>query len=158
MSATIVHLPALMLVGYQLETNLKEFNAGLGKQTIQALLTKKDDVGNQATGHIILLQRYPMTPGFDPWVDRYTQFIGYEVSAATEAPAGMAVTEVPDSKYVSFTHKGLESEMQRSYDYLYGVWMQETGSMPKGYDFEIWDERYRPESIDNEIPIHIAIH
>jgi AraC family transcriptional regulator len=32
-----------------------------------------------------------------------------------------------------------------------------TGNEPKNYDFEIWDERYQPESPDNEIDLYIAL-
>lgn len=64
---------------------------------------------------------------------------------------------VGESKYVTYTHQGLESELSRSYDYVYGQWIRETGNEPKDYDFEIWDERYKPESLENEIDLFVAL-
>lgn len=157
MEAKEIVLSGFCVVGLKIEANLVEIGAGLGKQTFQSLIARKDEIKMKKNENVILMQIYPKKPGFNPQVDRFTQLFGYEITGAEEVPAGMILHKVPESKYVKYTHKGLESELGRSYDYLYGKWMGETGNVPNGYDFEIWDERYKPESIDNEIDMYVAL-
>ncbi|MGG4144339.1 GyrI-like domain-containing protein [Paenibacillus algorifonticola] len=73
--------------------------------------------------------------------------VGYKVEASElgDVPLHMASHTVGESKYAAYTHMGLEAELSRSYNYLYGEWMEETGHVPQHYDFEVWDERYHGE-------------
>ncbi|MDF2483864.1 MAG: hypothetical protein K0R46_32 [Herbinix sp.] len=157
MKATNVKLSGFTVVGYKIETNLEEFNSGIGKATYQKLLLKKDELSYKKHPNVLLLQIYPMKPDFDPWVDRYIQMLCYEVTDTANIPVDMIIHKVPEGNYVTCTHQGMESEMQRSYDFLYQNWMQKTGNIPTGFDFEIWDERYKPDSVDNEIDIYVSI-
>ncbi|MFS0727663.1 GyrI-like domain-containing protein [Paenibacillus sp. 1P07SE] len=157
MEAKEVKLPEFSVIGIRIEANLDELDAGLGKQTYDSFISRKDEILFKKNENVILIQMYPMRPGFNPRIDRFTQIFCYEVKGVDVVPSGMVNHQVPESKYVTFTHKGLESELGRSYDYLYGQWMSEHGHVPKGYDFEIWDERYKPESSDNEIDMYVAL-
>jgi len=157
LEAREILLPGFTVVGYKIEANLDEIEAGLGKQTYDALISSKDEIANQTNGNVILIQIYPMKPGFHPRVDRFTQIFGYEVASADRVPAEMIQYTVPESKYVTYTHQGLESELGITYDYLYGKWIRETGNEPRGYDFEIWDDRYKPDSPSNEIDVFVAL-
>jgi AraC family transcriptional regulator len=65
--------------------------------------------------------------------------------------------EVQASEYVVCTHKGLESDIHLTYDYLYGPWSELSERTFADYDFEVWDDRYNPESPDNEIDIYVAL-
>lgn len=155
-----VSLDGFSLIGYKLETNLQEFNAGIGKGTYLKLLSFREDVKYKKSDNVLLVQVYPQKTDFNPWDDRFIQVLGYSITEEVQAdalPEGMDIHRIPPSNYVMGIHHGPESEMQRSYDYLYGQWMKETGNIPKGIDFEIWDEQYKPESQDNVIRIFIAI-
>lgn len=157
MEAKEVKLPDFKVVGFRIEANLDEFESGIGKNTYDSLISRKDEILSKKNENVILMQIYPMKPGFNPRIDRFTQLFCYEVKEDDLVPSGMVSHQVPESKYVTYTHKGLESELGRSYDYLYDQWMCEHGHEPKGYDFEIWDERYKPESSDNEIDMFVAL-
>ncbi|TJY43857.1 AraC family transcriptional regulator [Cohnella pontilimi] len=157
MEATEVKLPAFTIVGFRIEANLDELESGIGKKTYDSLLSRKDEILLKKNENVILMQIYPMKPGFNPRIDRFTQLFCYEVNESDAVPSGMVSHQVSESKYVSYTHKGLESELGRSYDYLYGQWMRKHGHAPKGYDFEVWDERYNPESAENEIDMYVAL-
>jgi len=155
-----IALDSFTLVGYKLETNLQEFNAGIGKDTYKKLISLQGDLAHKKSDNVFLVQFYPQKMDFNPWNDRFIQVLGYDVTDATQEnalPEGMDIHSIPPSNYVMGVHHGPESEMQRSYDYLYGQWMSETGNEPKGIDFEIWDEQYKPDSQDNIIRIFIAI-
>jgi AraC family transcriptional regulator len=157
MEAKEITLPIFHVVGLQIEANLKELESNLGRETYQSLVSRKDEIQNKKNGNVILIQIYPMKPNFNPQIDRFTQILCFEISEPSVVPPGMILHVVPENKYVTCTHKGLESELSRTYDYVYGKWIRETGNEPKGYDFEIWDERYKPESPDNEIDLFVAL-
>ncbi|WEK56064.1 MAG: GyrI-like domain-containing protein [Candidatus Cohnella colombiensis] len=157
MEAKEVILPAFTVVGFRIEANLDELESGIGKNTYDSLISRKDEILFKKNENVILMQIYPMKPGFNPRIDRFTQIFCYEVNEGYTVPPGMMSHQVSESKYVTYTHKGLESELQRSYDYLYGQWTREHRHEPKGYDFEVWDERYKPESSDNEIDMYVAL-
>ena len=157
MEAKVITKPHFQVVGFKIEANLKELESNLGKQTYHSLIARKDEIQNKKNDHVILIQIYPMKQNFNPAIDRFTQILCYEVSEPSVAPSGMVLHAVPESKYVTVTHKGLESELGRTYDYVYGQWIVETDNESMGYDFEIWDERYKPESPDNEIDLFIAL-
>ncbi|WP_054023187.1 GyrI-like domain-containing protein [Bacillus sp. FJAT-28004] len=157
MEAKVITLPQFHVVGYSIEANVKEFESGLGKDIYRSLVERKEEIQNRKNENVILIQVYPMKMDFDPLVDKFTNIIGYEVSKQGDASLNMINHTVTESKYVTYKHKGLESELSHSYGYVYGDWMSKTGNEPKNYDFEIWDERYQPESPDNEIDLYIAL-
>ncbi len=158
MEAKEVKLPKFTVVGFRIEATLNELESGEGKNIYDSLKSRKDEILYKKNEDIIFMQIYPMTPGFNPRIDRFTQLFCYVVnkSDTDSVPSGMMSHQVPESTYVTYTHKGLESELGRSYDYLYGQWIREHGYEPKGYDFEVWGERYKPDSTDNEIDMFVA--
>lgn len=158
MNASLVKQESFTIVGYSYKANLKEIEEQqLGQKTLQRLKDHKELIPHKLGDEVFLFQLYDMKPNFNPHVDPFTQIIGYKVTAANSVPEGMIAHIVPDNHYVTATHKGLESELYRTYDYLYGKWMGENSYSPIGYDFEVWDERYKPEEHDNEIDVYIAL-
>ncbi|MEK4238182.1 MULTISPECIES: GyrI-like domain-containing protein [Paenibacillus] len=157
LEAKVVTLSPFHVVGYKIEADINEFESGLGKNIYDSLFERKDEIQDKKNENVILIQIYPMEPDFNPQVDRFTHILCYEVSKQGDVPLDMIGHAVGESKYVTYTHQGLESDLSRSYDYVYGQWIRETGNEPKDYDFEIWDERYKPESLENEIDLFVAL-
>jgi predicted transcriptional regulator YdeE len=157
MEARKVELPSITVVGFEVVANLKELASGIGEQTIYRLNSVEEQIFDKKSSNRLLVQFYPDKSDFDPWVDRFRQVFGYEVREVTNLPEGASIVTLPESLYVTCTHKGIESEIQVSYDFLYGEWIPKNGYRSKGFDFEIWDERYNPLSEENEIEIHVAV-
>ncbi|WP_141504302.1 GyrI-like domain-containing protein [Paenibacillus luteus] len=157
MEVNIITLPMFHIVGYKLEATIAEFEAGVGKQSYRTLMKRKEEIQYRKSERVILMQIYPMNADFNPQVDKFINIIGYEADTLSTVPSDMISHTVPENKYAAYTHQGPESELTSSYNYLYSQWMSETGNAPKDYDFEIWDERYKPESFTNEIDLFIAI-
>ncbi|MGM0883290.1 MAG: GyrI-like domain-containing protein [Bacillota bacterium] len=153
---TVVSIGEFQVVGLEIHGTLKEIGEQkLGKQAYQSMLDKAREVDGKVSDRIYMIELYP--DFFQAETDTLTQIIGYEVSDAKDIPEGMVAHIVPASKYVKFTHKGLEAELGRTYDLLYGEWMKSSGNRPQNYDFEIWDKRYKPESSENRIDVHVAL-
>lgn len=157
MEMKVVTLPAFHVVGYLIEATVEEFESGLGKSHYHKLVERKKEIQHRKNDNVMLMQMYPMNEDFNAKVDKFTHLIGYAVTSLENVPSEMISHDVPDSQYVTCTHRGIESEIGDTYDYIYGQWFDETGHEPKFYDFEIWDERYQPESVSNEIDIYVAL-
>lgn len=158
MEPSVITIPTFNLIGFSLKANLTEIaEQQLGKRMHDMLLSRSTDVQGKLDSGSFLLQLYPMKPNFNPEVDRFTQLFGYKVAEMHPVPPEMTTHAVPDNRYVSMTHRGPESTIGQTYDYLYGQWIPKHGYQPIGYDFEYWGERYAPEQSDNEIDIYIAI-
>ncbi|TFE27253.1 GyrI-like domain-containing protein [Cohnella luojiensis] len=158
MEPSVVQLEEFGVVGVTFTANLKEIvEEELGSKAAASLKSRADEVMGRVGDAIYLVQIYPMKENFNPNVDRFTQIIGYKVIGSSIAPTDMIHHVVPANRYVKCTHKGLESELGRTYDFLYGTYVGQLGTHPVGYDFEIMDERFIPDSPDNEIDLHIAI-
>ncbi|MUK88566.1 AraC family transcriptional regulator [Ornithinibacillus sp. L9] len=159
MEPKVVRKPSFHVIGYHFLVNLKEIEEqNIGEKALISLRENAHKIPNKKGEHVYLIQVYPMREYFNPYEDKFTQIIGYEVSELGEVPEGAIFYTVPEGTYVTTTHQGPESELYKTYDYLYGKWMTDHRCMPIGYDFELWDERYNPEEMDNEIDLFIAIN
>ncbi len=90
--------------------------------------------------------------------DAFTYIAGLPVTTLADIPAGMVGTTIPASRYAVFTHKGLLSNLPLTISYIWGTWI------PKGEykrrespDFELYDERFDPESETGEFDIYVPI-
>nr|WP_244937494.1 GyrI-like domain-containing protein [Brevibacillus brevis] len=100
---------------------------------------------------------YPDKADFDAAVDPFTTLIGVEVSSLADIPEGMVSHTIPEGTFAKVTHKGPETNLGETYGFLYGSWLCESGYEYAGFDFEYWDERYKPEQEDNGIDIYVPL-
>lgn len=157
METKIVTLDAFYVAGYRIEATVEEFEAGLRQSHYDKLIEKRDQIKHRKNDQVFLMQLYPSHEDFNAKVHPFTHVLCYEVNEPEGAPSGMIVHHVQARSYVTCTHRGLESDIGDTYDYIYRQWLEEVGHVPECYDFEIWDERYRPESVDNEIDVYVAL-
>ncbi|MDF2659359.1 MAG: AraC family transcriptional regulator [Paenibacillus sp.] len=111
MEARVVTLPRIHLVGYRLEATVEAFESGLGKNAYRSLLERGGEIPGRKNNHVLLLQMYPPNPDFNVQTDPFTHLLGYEVGEPDHVPAHMASHTVGESKCVTCTHKGPESEL-----------------------------------------------
>lgn len=86
---------------------------------------------------------------------------GLEVSSLDHIPPGMKGKEIKVGKYAVFTHKGLLHNLKETYNNIYGKWLPEANLKPtegiEGLDFELYDNRFIPDSPDSEFDIYVRI-
>jgi AraC family transcriptional regulator len=158
MNAKLIIQESFTVVGYSYKANLKEIvEQQLVKQALERLEEYKELITARTGDAIFLIQIYELKPNFNAQVDAFTQIIGYKVDNKDVIPNGIIAHTIPTNSYVTLTHKGLESELHQTYDYLYKQWLHENSYHSAGYDFEIWDERYKPNEQDNEIDLYVAL-
>lgn len=154
----LVTVPGFTVAGVAFDANLKEIGEQqLGLLALNKVRENREEIAGRLSDEVHLVQIYPMNPGFNPHVDAFTQLIGYKVAEESNVPEELVLRSFSEQQYIKVTHYGLESELGRTYDLLYGSWMNENGRQPAGHDFEVWGERYRPDQEDNEIEVYVAL-
>jgi AraC family transcriptional regulator len=83
---------------------------------------------------------------------------GYEVPDLSNIPAGMIGNTVPANKYAVFTHHGPLSGLGATWGKIYSEWLPASGlERAEGPDFELYDERFKDDSVDSELDIYIPV-
>lgn len=157
MQPQTIQLEAFQVVGYRVEATVQEFEAGLGQAKYDALVNRKHELPSRVQDVVLLIQIYTDGEEFDPKTDTFSHIIGYRTTNVVEAPPELIIHHVDKSAYVQYTHVGLESALDETYDYLYQDWIPSQGYELRDYDFEVWGTEYQPESEANKIELYIAI-
>ncbi|MFF2529739.1 GyrI-like domain-containing protein [Brevibacillus sp. NPDC058079] len=158
MEPTILSREETHVIGITFTANVTEdLGKKLSATTTEALRARKNEIQNQVGEGEYLIQIYPDKDDFDAVVDPFTTLIGVEVSSLADIPEGMVSHTIPAGTFAKVTHKGSEESLGETYGFLYGSWLCESGYEYAGFDFEYWDERYKPEQEDNEIDIYVPL-
>lgn len=151
----IVERPHTHIVGLSIVTSLREAEEKLTvKNMEEEFRTRAAEISNRVGTETYLVQVYPNEPFTHE--TRYKVIIGVKVEVLEKIPQGMIGHTLPAGPYAKVTHHGPESELYKTYDYI-NTWIPKSGRRNGGHDFEIWDERYKPESPDNVIDLHVAV-
>lgn len=154
----IIKINAFHVMGYHYEANLREIEeGGLCKKTLAKLKENATLFDHKRGEHVYLVQIYPKKENFNAFEDKFTQIIGYEVTEPSNIPDGATLHTLEENFYVKYSHRGLESDLYKTYDFIYGKWIKDHGYVPIGYDAELWDERYKPDDQNNEIDLFVAV-
>lgn len=94
----------------------------------------------------------------NPDAEEYTFIAGMSVGDNSEIPSGMISHTVAGATYAVFEHHGLLDKLHQSYEYIFGVWLQESGYvMAESDSLEIYDERFKVEQPDSVLEIWIPV-
>jgi effector-binding domain-containing protein len=75
-----------------------------------------------------------------------------------DIPKDMQSINIPESTYAVFKHKGPVSEIEQTYDRIYGSWFPLTGNIPTmDLDIIVIDHRFKRQSNDSVLDILIPI-
>ena len=100
--------------------------------------------------------------GYDTWTEKINEtgeFIYYaaaEVGGEGQVPEGMDVISIPASEYAVFTleNKNVHNAVQE----VFKKWLPESGYKLSGnYDFEYYDENFRPDDENAKIYFYIPV-
>lgn len=89
---------------------------------------------------------------------KFFYLAGVEVTRTDQIPEGMVAKSVPAAQYAVFSHKGSPDNLDQTYEYIMGTWLPNSGyEQVMSPDFELYDQRFNPESEDSEMFIYIPI-
>lgn len=94
----------------------------------------------------------------DPEAEIFTFIAGMEVSEISQVPEGMMAHSVPEAHYAVFEHHGLLDTLHKTYEYIYAVWLPESGyEMADTDSLEVYDERFKVGSPDSVYEIWVPL-
>jgi AraC family transcriptional regulator len=90
--------------------------------------------------------------------DEWRYLAGSEVEKGSPLPSGMELVTIPSGRYAVFTHRGRLESLPHTYNYIHGAWFPRCrATLRDALDFELYDERFKPESDDSELDIYIPV-
>ncbi|WP_409340575.1 GyrI-like domain-containing protein [Paenibacillus sp. MBLB4367] len=145
----ILEREAIKLVGFSITESLNHVLESKIVGTLREDLEKqRDEIPNRKGTGMYLIQIYPQEGQWTPHVP-YQHVIAFEVTSYGEIPNGMITHTVSSGRYVKIVHKGEESHIGTTYDFInntYGV---------RPIDIEYWNDIHTLESEDGQIDIYI---
>jgi len=80
------------------------------------------------------------------------------VTTLSDIPRDMVGRAIPEQVYAVFTHKGDVDNIDNTLSYIWGDWLPASGyTYTNRPDFELFSDRYNPESKKSEIDLYIPI-
>jgi predicted transcriptional regulator YdeE len=87
----------------------------------------------------------------------FTYLAGLAVVDDSQIPEGMTSRNIPVARYAVFTHRGSLATLQDTYASIYTKWLPEAGLQPLGYNFELYDDRFKDFTPESEFDIYVPI-
>lgn len=90
----------------------------------------------------------------------FVYIAGIPVNEAGQLPKDMVSCAIPRARYAVFTHKGKLDTLPHTIRYIWGTWIPgniKDYKHANGPDFEIYDERFIPDSEDSEFDICVPV-
>jgi predicted transcriptional regulator YdeE len=88
----------------------------------------------------------------------FVYYAGVAVNQPFDTPKEMQSVNIPGSTFAVFKHNGPVSEIEQTYDRIYGSWFPLTGNIPTmDLDIIVIDHRFKGQSNDSVIDILIPI-
>jgi predicted transcriptional regulator YdeE len=112
------------------------------------LANRMNEIENKRGSGIYLIQIYPNDGEWTPHV-LFQHVIAFEVTSFGEIPNGMMTYTVPPGHFIKIIHKGAESQIGTTYDFINNTY----GGRP--IDIEYWNDIHTLESEAGQIDIYI---
>ncbi len=88
----------------------------------------------------------------------FTYLAAFPEEGLPEPPAGLEIRTIPANRYAVFTHRGPVMQIGATYEAAFANWFPTSGyRRADGPDFELYDERFDPESMGGEVDIYIPV-
>lgn len=148
----------IMAVGMGKSFKLGEFEAIAGLW--QRFEKRAGEIENVVPGFSlgVCLEQHPEIEIEDG--DKFIYIAAYPVNSKKDSPVpgGMKQVRIPKSRYAVFTHRGPIDKITQTVNYIWGTWIpKNSASVKKGPDFEFYDERFNPETLEGEVDIYIPV-
>lgn len=117
-------------------------------------ISKKSEVKN-IVAHDIVLGICEYMPNITD-ESEFSYFAGVEVTDFCDVPNKMLCKTITNSKYAVFTHKDPLTKLKDTYNFIYGVWLPQSGYELAELDtIELYDGR--SDATASEFDIHIPL-
>lgn len=162
MQSEIIHLPALILVGFSARfisaLSPEANNLRVIPPLWDKLMSRRRELGVE-----IHAPAYGACRPLRLSERSHPQELEYLAGFALEQPidplpAEMTLWRVEPATYVRFTHRGSLAKLQETITYVYDTWLPASGQKrAEGVEFELYDEKFRGDSPDSELGYFVPL-
>lgn len=157
MNPIIKTLLTKQLIGKRLEMSYVNNRTG---ELWRSFMPRRKEISNNISTELYSMQIYNGVfdfQNFNP-SDTFTKWAAIEVTDFEQIPEGMESYVLAGGLYVVFTHKGSSLDFQRTFQYIFGVWLPNSNyQIDDREHFELLGEKYKNESPDSEEEIWVPI-
>lgn len=158
MNAPILrHLTPKILIGKKLEMSYVNNRTG---ELWRSFMPRRKEITNNIGLELYSIQIYKSIFDFSDFnpSDIFTKWAAVEVTDFGKIPENMESYTLKGGLYAVFTHKGSSLDFQRTFQYIFGVWLPNSDyKIDNREHFELLGEKYKNESPDSEEEIWIPI-
>lgn len=157
MNPEIRILPTKKLVGKSLEMSYVNNKTG---ELWRSFMPRRKEINNNIGSELYSMQIYHGIfdfQNFNP-SNTFTKWAAIEVTDFEHIPEEMKSYTLKGGLYAVFTHKGSSLDFQRTFQYIFDVWLPNSDYIVDDREhFELLGEKYKNESPDSEEEIWIPI-
>ncbi len=157
MQPRIETLPQKTLVGMHMTMTLDDDKTVL---LWQSFMPRRKAIQNQTGAPLYSMQVYGPLFDFDTFqpTTPFEKWAVVEVSSPGSIPDGMEAYTLGGGLYAVFIHKGLPSEGARTFQYIFGTWLPQSGyAVDAREHFELLGAKYKNNDPESEEEIWIPI-
>lgn len=156
MQPKIVSIDKKLMIGQKMMMSFSEHNPYL---LFRSFMPHRKEIINAVNNDIYSIENYPdnFFENFDI-NNEFEKWAAVEVSGLEYIPAGMESLVIPAGLYAVFIHIGEQQEAKKTYNYIFGEWLPNSGYKPDARPhFAVMGERYKKGSPLSEEDIFIPI-
>ncbi|GAB2645514.1 hypothetical protein GCM10027035_44520 [Emticicia sediminis] len=158
MNAPILrNLAQKKLIGKKLEMSYVNNRTG---ELWRSFMPRRKEITNNIGTELYSMQIYNGIFDFQNFNpnDNFTKWAALEVTDFEKIPENMESYTLKGGLYAVFTHKGSSLDFQRTFQYIFGVWLPNSDyKIDNREHFELLGEKYKNESPDSEEEVWIPI-
>lgn len=149
--------PETKLIGTSVEMSLANNRTG---ELWRGFMPRRKEISNAISNDLFSMQVYDASYNFKSF-DLNATFKKYATTAVKDfnaIPPGMVTFTITQGLYAVFLHKGLPTEGERTFRYIFSEWIPASGyEVDTRPHFEILGSKYSNTSPDSEEEIFIPI-
>ena len=123
------------------------------------LMPRRKEIVNIDGTDLYSVEEYD--PGYFERFDPATEFKKWAAIPVTDhdsIPEGMEALTIPEGLYAVFIHRGLPSDGPRTYQYIFGTWLPQSGyKLDARPHFALMGEKYRNDDPESEEEIWVPV-
>ena len=153
----IEKLPEKIIVGKSVSMSLAENRTA---EVWQDFMRNKGTIKEVVGTELYSIQIYNEVYNFSNFngQTKFTKWAGVEVDTIDNIPSGFRVLTVASGLYAVFLHKGLPSEFERTFHYIFNQWLPLSDyQVDDRPHFEILGKKYKNNQADSEEEVWIPI-
>lgn len=147
--------PSKKFVGFSLQMSLANNRT---YELWSKFMPRRKEIKNAIGTDLYSLQIFKANYNLSDLHSTFKKWAAIAVESFDEIPLEMETLSIPTGKYAVFLHRGPASEGYKTFQYIFGTWLPNSGYLLDDRPhFEVLGEKYKNNETDSEEEIFIPI-